>query len=108
MGRIERQSDSWNIVAKISDRIRIVAQAAHMAFHADAYTSSIGDRCELLKVLDLLVERGSMLAAWDRQRDDFRGFGQVADFFKAFVIRFALSVDFDVEATDVEAMGIAD
>ena len=49
-----------------------------------------------------------MLAAWNRQRDDLGGFGQIANLFEPLVIRRSLGIDFDVETADIEAVRVAD
>jgi len=107
MRRIERQSDPRYVVAKIANRIGIIAEASDMAFHPDADSASISDRSEFLKMFDFLVKRGPVLAAGYCQRDDLRGLGQVTNLFEAFIVSIPRRVDFDVETANVEPVGVA-
>ena len=58
-------------------------------------------------MFDFLIEGSAVFAARNRQRNDFRRLGKIADSRKAIVKGFPLSVDLDVITADIQTMRIS-
>ena len=106
MGRIQSQSETWNVVTEDFDRIRIFRKAADFILEADSHAMLFGNGNQFTKSLDFFVERRAKLGGLNRHGHDSGCFGELATRLKQLIFGRAMRLDSDAVRTNVQAASI--